>query len=61
MAGPEPENFHQLKLNRLPDPPVNTKKMSWTPLAPLIVHVFVAHVCAPPVPATAQVPTIFPV
>ena len=57
-----PENFHQLKLNKLPVPePVKTKKRSCTPLAPLMGQVLVTQVWAPPVPDTAQVPTKVPV
>src|SRR6185369_224144 len=58
---PDPMNFHQLKLRRLPEPPVNTKNRSCTALAPLMAHVWVAQVCVPPVPAIAHVPTSLPV
>lgn len=54
-------NFHQLKLNRSPLPPVNLKNKSWSPVAPLTVQDLVAQVCAPPVAETAQVPTSVPV
>ena len=56
---PLPVNFHQLKLN-VPLPP-NTKNRSFTPEAPLIVHVVLAQVCVPPVAGALQVPTSVPV
>lgn len=59
---PGPSNFHQLKLKRSPLPPVKRKNRSWTPVAPVTGHADVVfHVCAPPVPAIAQVPIVEPV
>lgn len=37
------------------------QKQSWVPVAPLTGQVTVVHVCQPPVPPTAQVPTTAPV
>src|SRR5205085_756571 len=61
-VGPPPEalNFHQLKLNRKPLPPVNLRYKSCIPVALLTVQVFVTQVCQPPVPGTAQVPKSVP-
>src|SRR3954470_18667732 len=59
---PGPPNLHQLKLKRFPVPdPVNLRNRSWTPVVLLMEHDFVTQVCAPPVPATAQVPIRVPV
>jgi hypothetical protein len=59
---PGPSNFHQLTLNRSPLPPVKRRNRSCTPVAPVTAHdVSVLHVCAPPVPVTAQVPIVVPV
>ena len=55
---PEPVNCQLLKLNVLPP---NTKNRSFTPDAPLTVHVVLAQVCMPPVAETLQVPTSVPV
>jgi hypothetical protein len=54
-------NFHQLKLNRSPLPPVNLRNRSCTPVAPLTVQDSVVQVCAPPVLATAHVPISVPI
>jgi hypothetical protein len=55
-------NFHQLTLNSdAPLPPVNLRKRSCVPIAPLTVHVVVIQVCAPPVLGTVHVPTSMPV
>ncbi len=59
---PGPSNFHQLRLNRSPLPPVKRRNRSCTPVAPVTGHDdSVFHVCAPPVPVTAQVPIVVPV
>ena len=61
-SAPGPPNRHQLKLNRAPVPdPVNFKKRSCVPVVLVMVQDLVTHVCAPPVPATAQVPITVPV
>jgi hypothetical protein len=56
---PGPSNFHQLRLNRSPLPPVKRRNTSCTPVAPVTGHDdSVFQVCAPPVPVTAQAPML---
>lgn len=54
---PGPVNFHQLNLN---PPPVKRRNMSCLPVAPFTSHVWLAHVCAPPVAATVHVAIVSP-
>src|SRR5689334_21377774 len=54
-------NCHQLRLKRLPLPPVKRRYRSWVALAPAIGQEIVVHVCHPPVAGTVQVPTSVPV